>query len=167
MRKSLVNSTFLGKQLKELWVKLRVRGRSDVQSSMQSAPAGIDSRPVKDMLTIQAATGVEGETVVVGYIHKDMLAKEGETHIFATDAQGEEKIRFKLLQDGTAELAGNANNLVRYAPLNSGLKSQLTAINAELVKIAAGLNAIVPSSYVHTPVTLDISQAKIDELKSS
>ena len=165
MRLSRVNATFLG-NLKERIVKILVRGKDDVQTSRQVAPHGIDSNPVKDMVAIQAATAIQGETIVLGYINKDMIAEVGELHLFATDDTGAEKIRIKLKADGTAEFGGDTDNLVRYTPLNTELQAFKTAMQAELTKIATGITGV---SGAYTPGTLsvDISAAKVEELKSS
>lgn len=146
--------------------KFKRFGNSDVQTSFESGPYGIDSSPIKDMVAVYSETGEKGKTVIVGYINKNQLADVGETRLFSTDAQGVLKSYAWLKNDGTIEFNGNENNLVRYTPLNSGLEAQKELINIELAKIAAAINAIVPLSYTPTPITIDISTSKVDELKT-
>tara|TARA_R110002167_G_scaffold110087_4_gene280360 strand:+ start:21415 stop:21936 length:522 start_codon:yes stop_codon:yes gene_type:complete len=153
-------------------LKILRLGKDDIQTSFESMPYGIDSVPVKDLIAIQMETGERGKTVIVGYINKNQIADVGELKIFATNAQGAEQgfIHLKnngvITANGTAiELNGNVDNVVKFIPLDSGLQAQTTAINVELVKIAVGLNAIVPGSYVHTPVTVNITGSKVATVK--
>jgi len=72
-----------------------------------------------------------------------------------------------LKNDGSVQLNGNADNLVKHAALNTALQAEVTKINTELGKIAAGINAIVPGSYVVTPISVDITSAKVNNLNCS
>lgn len=164
MRKALVNSSFV-KKLKQ-YIKLRVTSKHDVQSAEQVLPPGIDANPVKDMMAIICDTGVSGEKVVLGYIHKNAIAEKGEFHCFSTNEQGEEQIRFKLKKDGTAELGGNSDSLLRFSPLNTALNSYNTAVIAEFGKIATAISSL-GGTYAPGTLSIDISAAKIEELKSS
>lgn len=146
--------------------KFKRFGNSDIQTAFESGPYGVDSNPIKDMVAVYSETGEKGKTVIVGYINKNQLAEVGETRVYSTDAQGVLKSYMWLKNDGTIEFNGNANNLVRYAPLNSELVAQKELINIELAKIALAINAIVPLSYTPTPINIDISTAKVDELKT-
>ena len=136
-------------------LKILRLGKDDIQTSFESMPYGIDSVPVKDLIAIQMETGERGKTVIVGYINKNQIADVGELKIFATNAQGAEQGFIHLKNNG----------VVKFIPLDSGLQAQTTAINVELVKIAVGLNAIVPGSYVHTPVTVNITGSKVATVK--
>lgn len=142
-------------------------GKNDVQTSFESSPFGFDSNPVKEMKAIYSKTESSGQSVIIGYINKSQIAEVGESRIFSTDTDGNLVFSLHLKNDGTAEFGGNSDNLIRYLQLNNALSLEVQKINVELVKIATGLNAIVPGSYVHTPVTVDISAAKIDEIKTS
>jgi phage baseplate assembly protein V len=72
------------------------------------------------------------------------------------------------LTPGTViELAGSVDNAVKHLALDTALQTFVTAVNVELGKIATGLNAIVPASYVVLPTTLNISSAKVTEVKTS
>ena len=138
-----------------------------VKTADVAAPFGDDSVPLVDMIAIYAKTAENGDNVVVGYLNKNQIATEGEKRIFSVNpSDGSLSFDVYLKTDGTCELGGNVDNAVRYLPLNSGLQQETLAINAELAKIAAVLNSIVPGSYVVTPVTVDISQSKIEEIKT-
>jgi hypothetical protein len=118
------------------------------------------------MVAIYSETGEKGKTIIVGYINKNQLADVGETRLYSTDETGLLKTYCWLKNDGSIELGGNTNNLVRYIPLNAGLQAEVNLINAELVKIAAVLNSLIPGSYTVLPIQIDISTSKIDELKT-
>lgn len=152
-------------KLKRLVVKAW-NGKSDVRTALEATPYGIDSRPVKDMITMYLRSELDGSEYILGYLNKNRLADIGETRLFSTDADGGLKFYVWLKKDGTLQLGGSAHNLVRYAPLNTALQSEVTAINAEFTKIATALNALIPGIYVPTPVTLDISASKINEIKT-
>lgn len=147
-------------------IKFLRYGKSDVQTSLQVAPAGIDSSPVKDMFALYGETDEKGKTAVMGYINKQQLAEDGEVRIYSQNSSGDLQTYLWVKKNGTMEFGGAVHNLVRYTPLNAGLQSEVNKINVELGKIAVALNAIVPGSYTVVPVSVDISASKIDELKT-
>jgi len=146
-------------------LKILRLGKEDIQTSYESSPFGIDSNPTKDMIAIQMETAERGKTVIVGYINVNQIADVGELRLYSTNSQGVEQGYLYLKNDGNLELNGNVDNAMKFIPMNTALQNQVLLINAELVKIAAGLNAIVPGSYVPTPITLDITGAKVDTVK--
>jgi hypothetical protein len=147
-------------------IKILRYGKSDVQEVNESMPYGLDSNPIADMIAVYSETSELGEKVIVGYLNKKQLAQPGEMRIYSTSTSGALKTFIWLKADGTMQLGGIVDNSVRYRPLNAGLQAEATAINAELTKIAAALNAIIPGIYVVAPVTVDISASKIDEIKT-
>ena len=146
-------------------LKILGLGKEDIQTSYESMPFGVDSVPIKDLIAIQMETSERGKTVIVGYINKNQIADVGELRLYSLDATGAEQANVYLKKDGVLELNGNVDNAVKFIPLDAGLQSQTTAINAELVKIAAAINAIVPGSYVPTPVTVNITNSKVESVK--
>lgn len=153
-------------KLKRLVIKYTRFGKFDVQTSFESSPYGIDSNPVKDMVALYSTTGENGKTVIVGYLNKDRKAAPGEIRLFSTDDKGALKFYTWLKADGTMEVGGNTDNMVRYLKLNEGLQQEVLALNAEFAKVAAAISAIIPGLYVPTPIQLDISQSKINEVKT-
>lgn len=141
-------------------------GRSDTRTAKQYGPYGVDSNPVNGMIALYTRTELDGKEAIIGYLNKNCMAQPGELRLFSTDQNGTFKGYTWLKADGSLELNGNADNAVRYAALNTALQSEVNAINSELGKIAAGLNAIVPGSYTVLPVTLNISAAKILTVKT-
>lgn len=153
--------------LKRRVVKALGRGKSDVQTAYEAMPFGIDSRALKDMIAVFADTEGKGESVIIGYILKNQLQKVklGETRIYSTDANGVQKFEIYLKDDGTIEIGGSANNLVKYTPLDSGLQNFKTAIQAELVKIQTAISSL-GGAYAPGSLSVDISGSKINEIKT-
>ena len=151
-------------------VKLLRLGYSDVQTSDQANPHGIDSNPVKDMIAVYAETAQKGETVIIGYLNKDQLAEPGETRIYSTDANGVFKTSIWLKADGTIEVGGNTKNLVRYQELEAAFNELTQNFNAFVEKYNAhthsGATAPIIPAAIATQTTADISQSKIEEIKT-
>lgn len=147
-------------------IKYRRLGKSDIQTSFESMPFGFDSNPIKDVKAIYASTGVNGDTVILGYINTKQLTQIGENRLYSTNENGEVQIDLILKNNGTIELGGSVNSLVRYQSLDLALQSFKTEIQAELVKIATGISQ-GGGSYTPGTLNIDISDAEIDELKCS
>lgn len=147
-------------------VKFLLYGKNDVRESIYVSPYGIDSNPIQDMIALYGSTDEKGSSVIIGYINKNSIAGTGELRLFSTDANGVEKSYTWLKADGSVEINGSTDNFVRYTALDSNLQSQVTKINAELVKIAAGIVA-GGGAYTPTFITLDISGSKVDSVKTA
>lgn len=145
-----------------------VFGKTNVKEVNEVAPHGIDSNPPKNRIAAQSITTVKGVNVIYGYYNTLQAADTGETYIYSTNSAGTSiAIRFKLKNDGNAELGGNADNLVRYAALNTALQNDIkTFINVQLPLIAAGI-ATGGGSYTPGTMTIDISGSKVNNLKCS
>ena len=162
--------------LQRIVVKVLRYGKSDVQTSDQVAPHGIDSNPVKDMMAVYAQTEQTGETVIVGYLNRNMLAAVGETRIYSTNSAGELQTFIWLKTDGTIELGGDDDFAVRFNELKAGfdqLRSDhndlVNAFNAHMHATAAAGPPSTPtpgSGIPATPSTASIDDAKIDEIKT-
>lgn len=155
------------KGVKKRLVKFLGLGKADFQEHIEFSPAGIDSNPIKDMVAVYGPTGENGKSAVLGYINRNQLAEAGEIRLYSQNSFGAVQFYIYVKKNGTVEFNGNADNLVRYTPLNTGLQNQATAINAELTKIAAAIAAIVPGLYTPTPVQVNITQSKITEMKTT
>lgn len=146
-------------------VKVFRLGLSDVQEPTESGPFGIDSNPVKDMIAVYAKTGEKGDTVIIGYLNKKQIAEIGETRIYSTDTNGNVQIAIHLKNDGTAEVGGTGDNLVRYKPVEDLVSEINQFLNQQLPLIAAGITA-GGGSYSPGVANFNISNAKIDELET-
>ena len=151
--------------LKNRIVKFTGLGNNDVKTAKEANAYGFDSNPVKGMIAIYADTLTKGNKVIVGYLNVNQLADVGECRLFSTDSDGNLKIDLWLKNDGTIEIGGSADNVVRYSPLNTGLQNLVTALQAELVKIAAGV-AGGGGSYTPGTLSVDITSSKVNQLKT-
>lgn len=161
----------------KLYPKFLRYGLNDVQECKQSAPFGIDSNPIKDMVAVYSGTDVSGENIIIGYVNADCLAQVGETRLFSTSETGELKIYAWLKNDGTIEFGGNVGHLTRfeqvlsaYNEVNNKLNALVSAFNAHSHATAGTGPPVpptpIPGSIPAQPSTGDISGAKIDELKT-
>lgn len=151
--------------IKRRIIKVRVLGLDDIQTCFESAPYGNDSNPIKDMQAVYAKTGDRGKTIIIGYINKNQLADIGENRMYATDSDGNLKFFIWLKNDGTCQLGGDGHNAVRYTPLNTGLQQLVDALQVQLGLIATGI-AAGGGSYTPGTLTLDITDSRIDEIKT-
>lgn len=156
--------------VKESTIKNDARELKVVEYGVKTADVvadfGDDSSPLKDMVAVYSSTGESGEAIIVGYFNKNQIAQPGEKRMFSLKEDGSLSFAVHLKNDGTCEVGGNADNLVRYAALNTALLAEKDLINAELTKIAFAINSLAPGSYTPTPITLNLIQAKIEEIKT-
>lgn len=145
-------------------IKAFVRSQRDVQTSYQVAPWGDDSKPVKNARVCHAATTAE-DTVILGVLNTDQKAATGERRIFATDEEGNTVVDIWLKNDGTIEMAGNGDNLVKFIPLSQAISAYNSALNAELVKIQTAI-AGLGGAYAYQALTVDLTGARVDNLKT-
>lgn len=160
-----VISTSIENLKSRILIKFLRLGNSDIQERYQLAPSGFDSNPIKDMIAVYSETSEKGKAVIIGYINPDQITQPGESRMYATDSNGVLKLHVHLKDDGTAEIGGTGDFLVRYNELNTALQTEKIAINTELVKIQTAI-ASLGGAYAHIPVTVDISGAKITELET-
>jgi hypothetical protein len=130
------------------------------------ADFGDDSAPLKDMIAIYSKTAIAGEEIIIGYINSNQIAQPGEKRIFSLMPDGSLSFDIYLRNDGTCEIGGNVDNAVRYLALNTALQLQVQAINAQLTAISLAI-AGVGGTYTPAPITLDLTSAKIEEVKTS
>lgn len=152
------------------FVKFYYRGRSDIRNAPEFAPFGIDGNPLKDTVAICVQTGQDGKTFVVGYLNKNQFAEPGELRLFSMDATGTEKTYQWFKKDGTIEILGNNDNLVRYSKTEEAfnqLKSDRDATDAAFAAHTAAVAVILGTPvYVSVPSTANIIPAKINEIKT-
>lgn len=164
MNLTKVISTEIDSLTRRLIKVLRI-GKSDVRTPFEAVPYGIDSSPIKDMVAVYSETAEKGKDVIVGYLNKNQLADVGENRMYATDANGNLKLYVWLKADGTMELGGTTDNAVRYQKLSDATTAYQNKIITELGKISAAI-ALLGGSYTVGDATFDISQAKINEIKT-
>ena len=130
---------------------------------------GDDSSPLKDMIALYSDTSETGESVIIGYINKNQIAKPGEKRIFSLKEDGSVATHVYLKEDGSVEIGvDSADYAVRYSKLKEAFDS-LKGTVSELVsrynshQHTAPNGASVPTTTANSP-TADISLAKIEEI---
>lgn len=154
-------------------IKVLRFGRSDVQTPFQALPHGLDSNPVKDWLAVYSETTEKGKPVIIGYINPDQLAEAGGTRIYSTDSDGAVQFAIYLRADGTCEVGGDTDNMVRYSELETAFNTLRDDFN-NFVNLTynlhqhptAGVGAPSPPTVTGQQSNADISGAKIDEVKT-
>lgn len=141
------------------------RSRRDVSTSYNVAPWGDDSAPILNSDLVHSSTGAD-ETVILGVINKNQIASPGEKRIFATNEGGDVVVAIYLKRDGTIEIAGNSDNTVKFSKLDTAIQKLSADINIELGKIAAGI-ATGGGAYAVVPISIDLSAAKNDKIKTN
>lgn len=161
-----------------LIVKVKVMSDQDVQTADQALPYGLDSNPIKDVLAVFHQTSVRADSVIGGYIQENSKAAPGEFRTYSTDGEGVEKFYTWIKADGTMEIGGSVDNLVRYSKLKIAFDELKADHNELAAKWDAFCSAYVPGSpsSVGLPASLassavgassaDIAPAKIDEIKT-
>jgi len=147
-------------------VKYLRYGKFDVQTSVQVAPFGIDSNPLKDMIAIYSQSMVKGETVVIGYVNKNQLAGIGETRLFSEDSDGVLATYLHLKNNGIIEIGGNTDFMVRYSALETAFNELQDKFNTFANAYIAGSPTVTGMPVAVSPSNADISGAKIDEIKT-
>ena len=155
--------------IKRRIVKVLRKGNSDIQTSIECGPFGVDSGPLKDMIAVYGPTEEKGKTVIIGYLNKNQKADVGQLRLYSTKTDGTEMFYVWLKNNddgiGNLELGGTVDNAVRYQKLDDGLQQFKNLIQTELGKIQIGI-AAGGGSYTPGTLTADISAAKIEEIKT-
>lgn len=146
------------------FIKFIGMGRDDVKQHRAIAPWGDEAMPVEGVVAIYGNTSVNGESVVIGYINQIALdaMKAGEKRIFSTDSDGALSYYLHFKDDGTAELGGTGNWLVKYNELKAELDKLKTTVNTHTHTGNLG----GPTSALLVPNASDFSLCKHDKVET-
>lgn len=156
-------------------VKFLGLGKDDVQETHVVAPFGVDAHPVKGWIALYARTASKGEEVLVGYVNKSNLADVGEHRIYSTNENGEVQTFIWLKNDGTIEVGGDSDFMVRYSKLETAFNELKQDFNSLVNVYNAHMHPYTDdgSPATTSPTTsqgqtsnADISPAKIEEIKT-
>ncbi len=173
---SKVISTAIEKGI--LIVKILGLGSKDVRTTYNVSPFGIDSNIPKGYRGIYADTGNIGEKILIGIISDKAITDIGETRIYSEKEDGTASFDILLKKNGTCEIGGNSDFMVRFSELKSGfdkLKSDLNQVITDLNThthlctapgTASGtMGKSVPPVEL-TPTAASIDDCKIAEIKT-
>ena len=161
-------------------VKFYRFGTSDVRENYEASPFGLDSNPVKDTVGVFSSTTSNGQGVILGYVHANKKADVGEFRTYATDANGAEVFYTWIKADGTMEIGGDTDNMVRFSELKtafdqlkSDFDSLVSSYNTHIHTTTATVGpsptifgVISPTTSTGSPTTANIDPSKIDEIKT-
>ena len=159
-------------------IKVFVFGEEDVQTPNEVMPFGLDSCPTKDVLAAYSSTSATSDNIIIGYYNKNQKAAAGEYRTYATDSEGVEAFYTWMKADGTMEIGGDTDNMVRYSELETAfneLKSDFndlvskynSHIHTTTATIGTGpVGVISPTATTGTPTAADITPSKIEEIKT-
>lgn len=154
-------------------VKVLLYRKSGARTAAQVAPFGIDSAPPKDMIAIYAETENKGQKVILGYLNRNLAADDGETRFYSLKADGSLSQTIWLRNDGTMEIGGSANFMVRFNQLKAGFDQLKSDHNALVTAFNSHVHAgsgVIPTPGVGIPAPASIASidtAKITEIKTS
>lgn len=158
------------------YIKFHALGSSDVKEKHEISPFGLDSNPIKGTRGVYVQTATKGQAAVIGYVNTVQKAGSGEIRTYSVDANGSEKTYVWLKADGTIEIGGDSDNMVRYSKLETAfnqLKSDFdNLVNAynihvhDVPQAPSGTLPSAPTTSTGQTTTADISPAKIKEIKT-
>jgi len=135
-----------------------------------AAPFGDDSAPLENMSAIFADTSNIGEPVIIGYLNKNQIATEGEKRIFSLDPDtGNISFAVHLRTDGTCEIGGDTDFMVRYSALETAFNELKDKFNTHIHTTTGTVGPTAVPGVITPPTTqsnADISGAKIEEIKT-
>jgi len=172
-----VISTEIKKGLR--FIKGLFLGATGVRISSESMPFGDDSVAPKGFRALRVNVGHVDDSVIIGYINKNQLDSlvAGEKRIYSVDSDGALSTDIILKGDGTMEIGGNVDFMVRYSALEDAFNTLKDDFNSHvhngvIVSVSGGSGALAVgvSGSSNDPVNssaADITPAKIAEIKTS
>lgn len=168
----MITGTVTGREIKKnrdgdknvLLLQCSMQENDDVQSIEWNGQPGEMSNPINGSEIIIDDVG---ESYKIGIACDDGIEPTtdvGEKKYYSLDSGGAISAFINLLNTGIIELNGNGGNAVKYAELNTGLQNLVTQMQAELVKIAAGI-ASAGGAYTPGTLSVDISASEAAEVK--
>lgn len=158
---SKVKSSLLSKGLRILKVF-----EFGAKTGNECMPFGEDSNPLKEMTAVLVNTKDKGTPIIIGYINRNQISQIGEKRIYSLKTDGSLSSYIWLKNNETIELGGNADNLVRFNSLKSGIDTKDDLINQELAKISLAISS-VGGAYTPASISTNIDASKIENIKSS
>ena len=140
------------------------------KTATQVSSFGDDSCPLNDMIAIYANTSNISDNIIIGYINANQIAEIGEKRLFSLKSDGSLSFAIHLKNDGTCEVGGNDNFMVRFNELKDGyddLKSKVNEIVQAYNTHSHGGNGSLPPANQLTQTNASIDNAKIEHIKTS
>lgn len=137
-----------------LLLQVQMSNPDDMQTVEYVPLPGQDENPINDSKVYILEVGPGYKIAIGADDGVTPTAAAGEKYLYSVDSAGAIQAILKLLSSGIIEVNGNADFAVRFDALDTALQNMLTALNADIV-VAGGAGS----------TTLDLSGAKVDEVK--
>ena len=159
--------------IKSVW------GNNVTETSNLAVPYGMDCNPPQNEITVVAETGNNSDSIVVGFVTKNVLEDLvlGECGLYAKDANGGIVATIKMRNSGDVEVNGNDDFMVRFSKLEEAFNELQDRYNELAQRWSIFANAYVPGgpTVQGSPPTAsnadlseaDISLAKIENVKTN
>ena len=145
-------------------LQVRISDTDDIQTVQLYSPTGDDSVPI-DGSDIVVLTVDNDESWKIGIAVDQLIAPDGvvgQKKIYSVDSGGNISANILFKTDGTIEINGNTDNAVRFQKLADQITILNTKYDAHTHPDPVSGNSGPPSNI---PLNIDISLAKIDEVK--
>lgn len=155
--------------IKTIW------GKNNVETSQYLTPFGVEGVPQKDTIAIVAETQNREDPVIIGYISQSAsaLIGPGEVEIYSEDSDGIRKAKISMRNNGTCEILGTGDFMVRYSKLEEAyneLKEShnklVDAFNQHVHPTNGSIPTPIPGLIPATESEGDITGAKIDRVNT-
>lgn len=144
----------------------------NTHESAQCAPFGDDSCPIKGVNGLKTIVSTSSIQIIIGYFNKNPKAAAGEKRLYSVKPDGSISFEIWLKNDGTVEIGGNTDNMMRYSEMKKAFDQLESDFNSFINKYnththgVTGAKTGVPS-FLGAASVADMSKAKIDSIKTS
>lgn len=144
-------------------------GGGIVQDSKVIQPYGFDSVPNYDIICVTSKTQSNEDNIVIGFMDKSLLQdlQIGESGLYSKNDDNVIQATIKLRKDGIMEINGNDDFMVRYSKLEKAFNELQDKFNTFANAYVPGGPANVGLPPTIQPSTADITEAKIDNVKTN
>lgn len=137
-----------------LMLQVRFSSDADIQTVEYVPLPGQDESPINGSRVYVIGIDESYKIAIAVNDGVEPTSATGEKYLYSVDDTGVVQAILKLYKSGIIEINGNADFAVRFDALDTALQTMLTALNADII-IAGGAGSS----------TLDISAAKVNEVK--
>jgi hypothetical protein len=134
------------------------------KTAKESYPFGFDSAPLADYTAIFLDTANKDESIIIGYINKNQIAKLGESRMYALGSSGDLLGFVYCREDGTTAINGDEFSAVRFQELKTQIDLLQNQINSQWPLIASGI-ATGGGVYTPTNVSIDLTNSESPTVK--
>ncbi len=135
-------------------LQVQMSNPDDIQTVEYVSLPGQDENPINGTRVFILEVGDSYKIAIAADDGVAPWGETGEKRLRSIDDDGAIQAFIKLLKTGIIEINGDADFAVRFNALDTALQSMLTALNADIASAGGTGNT-----------TLDISAAKVDEVK--